>query len=402
MNRKTSMFFNKSLAPTIAPEEQNYPRGKYPFKKSKTQKKGLSTGTAEEQARKHIDRELFIGHRYKVIWIGFLEGGSTLVTLDTKGYLYLWVYEKASFTSDLHFKPTIKLKLEINSVKFLLESSNRIFPEGKDKDINAKSTNFNPAIMDKIRTFMSGLDVPEMKEKSVTIVRNDKNQTTTFYIAQGEIPKEYSIGYFNEYVFNSRSLWIKASESKYQAQPIAGTIKSAKLSKDKRYMIVHMLRDHMFSLKDREMHEFLVVRLLGKRLNTMKVVLDFEKDTVIYYDISSEVPPYGIPYLYVIKGINIFIVSLITGQVVNKYDYSEIIAQNVKKAFLFDSISNQTYTNIYLASSSFDSILLFKLKNTMNYEEIDSFSRFNKIISDIWNAEGVEALKTALSQPIPS
>lgn len=172
--QKEFKMFNKSLAPTIAIEEQNYPRGKYPFKKAKNQKKGLSTGTAEEQARKHIDRELFIGHRYKVIWIGFLEGGSTLVTLDVRGYLYIWVYEKASFTSDLHFKPTIKLKLEINSAKFLLESSTRIFPEGKEKDINPKSMNFNPATLDKIRTFMSRINVPEMKEKSVTVVKNDK------------------------------------------------------------------------------------------------------------------------------------------------------------------------------------------------------------------------------------
>lgn len=138
--------------------------------------------------------------------MGFLEGGSTLVTLDTRGYLYLWVYEKASFTSDLHFKPTIKLKLEVNSVKFLLESSTRIFPEGKEKDINPKSINFNPATMDKIRTFMSRLDVPEMKENSVTIVKNNKTQTTTFYIAKAEIPKEYSIGFFLEYVFNIKSL----------------------------------------------------------------------------------------------------------------------------------------------------------------------------------------------------
>ena len=228
------------------------------------------------------------------------------------------------------------------------------------------------------------------------------NLTTTFYIAQGEIPKEYSIGMFTEYVFNAKSLWIKASESKYQAQPVAGVIKSAKMSKDKKHMIIHILREHLFSLKDREMHEFVVVKLLSKKLNTIKILLDFEKDTVIQYDISSEVPPYGYPYLYVIKGINILIVSLITGQIVNKYDYSEIIAQNVKKAFLFDRLVTQSYTNIYLTSSKFDSILLFKLKNSMNYEEIDSFSRFNKILSDIWNSEGVESLKTALSQPIPS
>ena len=64
--QKDFNMFNRSLAPIIATDEQKYPRGKNPFK-TKSTKKGVSTATAEEAARKHINREFFVGHRYKVL-----------------------------------------------------------------------------------------------------------------------------------------------------------------------------------------------------------------------------------------------------------------------------------------------------------------------------------------------
>jgi len=94
----------------------------------------------------------------------------------------------------------------------------------------------------------------------------------------------------------------------------------------------------MFSLKGREMHEFVVLNIPRKRLNAIKASLDFEKGVELVYEVSNEIPPFNLPNLYIIEGTNIIILSIISGQVVNKFDYAEIITANVKKNFLFDLI----------------------------------------------------------------
>ena len=199
-------LFNRVLAPIAAQEMPSFPKGKYPFMRSRDKSKGLTTGTDKEQAKRHIDREFFAGHRYKIIAVGFVDGGSTMISLDQRGYMYLWAYEKSSFTSDVNFKPTIKLKIELNFTKFIPESSNRIFPQGRDKDINPAAKSIKPDMMQKIGFFMNDLNVPEIKEKSLTISRDEKYNTTQYFVPVGDVPEEYGIGNFQEYLFNSENL----------------------------------------------------------------------------------------------------------------------------------------------------------------------------------------------------
>ncbi len=123
--QKESTMFHKSFAPIVATDEQNFPRGKDPFSKSRA--------NDGDDSRKHIYREFFAGHRYKVLLMEFVEGGSTMITLDIKGYVFLWVYDKTSFTGELTFKPTIKLKLELTFTRFIEENSIRIFPDKRKK-----------------------------------------------------------------------------------------------------------------------------------------------------------------------------------------------------------------------------------------------------------------------------
>lgn len=272
--------------------------------------------------------------------MGFVDGGSTMVTIDIKGYLYIWAYDKSSFAAEVYFKPTIKLKLELNFTQYIQESSLRIFPPGKEKEINPK-TELNQLTLEKISEFMSRIDIPDIQDRSIITVRNDKDLTTQFFVPVGDVPEEYGVGVFVQYLFNSKSLCIRAAESKYQAQPIQCRIKTVKISKDKKYLIVHLIKDHIFSIKGRENHEFVVVRIMGQRLNTVKLVLDFEINAHLVYELSNEVPPFNLPYMYLIKDTSLLVASLITGQIVNKYDFQDVIRQQVKtseskKGFLFD------------------------------------------------------------------
>jgi len=198
--------------PVLPNEEPNFPRNKNPFLASKKSKGG------EIERKLYVDREFFVGHRYKVLCFGFVENSSMMMTLDMKGYIYLWSYDRASFTSELNFKPSEKLKLELNYTRFIPESSTRLFPTGKDKEINPNGK-LNQATIDKIGEYMSTLNIPEIKDKAVTTVKNNKDQTTTFYVGEDESIQKYGVVTFNEFVFNSKGLCIKAAESKYQAQP---------------------------------------------------------------------------------------------------------------------------------------------------------------------------------------
>ncbi len=240
---------------------------------------------------------------------------------------------------------------------------------------------------------MGDLNIPELKDKAMTTVKNSKDQTTTFYVSDGSAPESFGVAIFHEYVFNSQSYLIKAIESSYQAQPDTAIIKEVKLSKDKNYMIIHLLKEHTFSLKNREIHEFVVFKIQSRRLNTVKAFLDLDKNTELYFDVTNEVPPFNLPYLYVIKGINIIVLSLITGQIVRKYDYSETIANNVSKAFLFDRISIKHYQNMFLTSKKFDSILLLKVKNKMNSERFND-QNFEKLEIYLTNMESQKNLKS--------
>jgi hypothetical protein len=341
-NQQNSLnIFNGLLAPIIAPEDQQFPRGKDPFYKVKGQNRGLISGS-ERDTKKHINREFFTGHRYKILFMGFVDGGSTMVTIDIRGYLYIWVYDKSSFTAELYFKPTFKLKLELNFTTFIKESSVRIFPPGKEKEINPK-TELKQPMLDKIERFMSEIDIPGIQDNSLITVRNDKDVTTHYFVPVGDVPEEYGVGVFIEYLFNSKGLCIRAAESKYQAQPIQSRINAVKMSKDKKYLIIHMIKEHIFSIKGREMHEFVVVRIMGQRLNTMKLVLDLEYNSHVVFELSNEIPPINLPYMFLANGITFMVASIITGQIVDIFDLQGYVKQQIrtsdaKRGLLFDQI----------------------------------------------------------------
>jgi hypothetical protein len=100
----------------------------------------------------------------------------------------------------------------------------------------------------------------------------------------------------------------------------------------------------------------------------------------------------------------------VTGQIVNQFDFGEAIAQHTKKKLIFEGIMSQCYNTVYMRSAKIDSLLCFKMKNDMDKRsiesdtftnfDIDSYSKFSKIMQIVWDSDGVSQLKEALSQPI--
>ena len=367
---------NNSTIPILPNDEPEFPRGKNPFVKRRGQ---------EEEKWEYVKREFYRGHRYKVLCFGFIQNNSQLVSLDTKGYIYLWAYDRNSFTSELHFKPTEKLKLDSSYTRLIPESTNRIFPGPKDKEINPKTKKLNKKVIQAIGEFQSTINIPDIQENATENFYNEIDQTTVFLINQGdEIPK-YGVCNFLEYTFNDKGMVIKAAEVQYQAQSDQCAIIDAKLTKDKQYMVIHLLKNHPFSIKGSEMHEFVVLNLVSKRLNAMKTALYYPKNTELSYEVSNIIPPYNIPYLYVLHGFYVLVISLISGQIVGRLDYTPLVSKNIKKNITFDLISSSAFNSIYVSSIKFDSMLLVKLDNKMSVEEMDSFARYIAAMTVAWN-----------------
>ncbi|CAI2368323.1 unnamed protein product [Moneuplotes crassus] len=389
-------LFNRALGPIIAPEEQKFPKGKYPFFRPKM--------LPEPETKPHIDREFFSGHNSPILLLGFIEGSPNIISVDQRGYCFIWEYKKSSFTDLLNFKPTIKLKVELNYTLFIPEDSERIFPAKGEREINPKREPTASA-MEKIGEFMSGINVPEIIDSSKCTIRDENTNTTQFFVPQTELPEEFGLADFIEYIFNSQNFCIKAVHQKFQAQKHSCQIIGAKMSKDRKYVVFHLLKDHFLSLKARENHEFVVFRIMGQRLNIFKVTLDFDKNSRIMYEISSEIPPFNLPYLYVVRGTYMLIVSLVTGQTLNRLNFGDLIKEHIstlhtKKEIIFDKIVSHNYKNLFLTSKKFDTVMQIKMYNSMESSEIESFRSFGQVLNGCWDAPNTQKLKEVISQPL--
>jgi len=327
-----------------------------------------------------------------------------MVTVDSNGYVYIWMYNKSSFSVNINFKPSIKLKIELNYTLYLPESAERVFPFKGDKEINPR-TEISQKNMEKINLFMNTLDVSGLIASSIWTIREEKLKTTQIFVPQGEVPEEFGIATFMEYIFNQNNLWIYAIEKKFQAQPSPCRIHQVKMSQDKKYLVVHLIKKHFLSVQGRENHEFVVVRIMGQRLNTFKAKLDFEANSNLSFEVSDAIPPFNIPYLYVVKGTYMNVVSLVTGQTLNRINFDSIIneyigAVDIKKGIIFDKIISHNYKHLFFTSTRFDTVLLLKLKNSMEYSEIDSFSSFGDILSQCWDSNSKEEMNNALKKPL--
>lgn len=64
-------------------------------------------------------------HKYEIIFLTFLETGSRFVSVDKKGYIFLWEYSKFYYNSSLGgFKPNSKNRICMDLATFKESSAN--------------------------------------------------------------------------------------------------------------------------------------------------------------------------------------------------------------------------------------------------------------------------------------
>lgn len=75
-----------------------------------------------------------------------------------------------------------------------------------------------------------------------------------------------------------------------------------KNTKNKRFIVIELIKDHVFGLKDYITYEFVVFRTEEMRLNQTKTIISVEKSAIHDFEISDEVRSIDFPYLYFLCG----------------------------------------------------------------------------------------------------
>jgi len=78
-------------------------------------------------------------------------------------------------------------------------------------------------------------------------------------------------------------------------------------------LVFHLLKEHPFWKSGKEIHEFCVLKCDARWLNHIKVWIETAKSTTIDFELTSEVPPFDLPYMYILMGGSFTVYSLVTG-----------------------------------------------------------------------------------------
>mmetsp|Transcript_39875 Transcript_39875/g.38429 ORF Transcript_39875/g.38429 Transcript_39875/m.38429 type:complete len:95 (-) Transcript_39875:744-1028(-) len=85
-----------------------------------------------------------------VIFLGFVDNGPNIVSVDSNGHIFIWKQDKALLSTKKQFNPYIRFRLELSYVKFNRLQEKVLFPSGSlkidPKKGNALSNNLAQSI----------------------------------------------------------------------------------------------------------------------------------------------------------------------------------------------------------------------------------------------------------------
>ena len=98
----------------------------------------------ENRVGQSIEAELFKGHEHTIIHISFVENVSSMITVDSKGFVNLWEYSEKYLTGFNWFSPKHKYRLDMTEVVYKpapgsqekIEFTDKVKGKGRRVDIN--------------------------------------------------------------------------------------------------------------------------------------------------------------------------------------------------------------------------------------------------------------------------
>ena len=107
---------------------------------------------------------------------------------------------------------------------------------------------------------------------------------------------------------------VRRANVRFKLEELVSKIGQVKSSKNKRFLCIQLIKDHIFSEKNYLTYEWIIFRSDDLQLRRTKVTMNFEKSVKIDFDLSDEVQSIGMPYLYLLIGSTIQIISFLTSK----------------------------------------------------------------------------------------
>ena len=76
-----------------------------------------------------MNREFFSSHKLPIVFICFIENGpQNIVTVDTNGHIYTWLYTAEHVTTKQRFDPAARFRVDLKYPRNVKIAEDRIFP----------------------------------------------------------------------------------------------------------------------------------------------------------------------------------------------------------------------------------------------------------------------------------
>eukprot|EP00347_Sterkiella_histriomuscorum_P013166 403365756 len=339
---------------------------------------------------KNANVDFILGHKVPIVFLQSIENPTNplqspqvIVSIDVAGHVFIW--KKPQDREKFPSKASAKYRIALSYNKFVRAGENRLFPQGKDKEVDAAKS-INAKILTTITNYMqtNGISSQEIESKCIDKTLKNPAGVQIMIMPIQRPPENDQLREFEEFIFNNQGMLTRRSEVKFKFEQGVAKLGAIKSSKNKRFIVIQLLKDHVFAQKDFITQEFIIFRSEEYRLGKYKVSQNVERTAVTDFDIGDEVQSLGFPYLYFLNNTQITIVSILTNTIVKQFDYAVDFAKLSKKKVKFDRITVGSYQDIFLNSTQFDATLHIKLENLNSPERHTEFVRLYSKLNECW------------------
>ncbi|KRW98998.1 WD40-repeat-containing domain [Pseudocohnilembus persalinus] len=267
------------------------------------------------QPEEHIYREFFIEHKKQIVFLSFLEDPSRFVSVDEKGYIYVWEYTKFFYSGSIGgYRPSTKNKVFLGINCFESKSNPmQLFPLANQKDFERESKKYFDQIFTDKDFQRKKINEKKQDARGAVVVTKDVLDPENTKQGDEAVIWKAMVDYSKRQV-------LELYEDKTQINIKKGYIKSGASLPENKQIILQMIMPHKIE-ENQEYIYFVRFDTQTCKLKKTKAILEtpkLDRQDVIPFKVIENLQPFSMPYLFVCMKQGLFIISLSTGSIVSK------------------------------------------------------------------------------------
>ncbi|EGR34441.1 hypothetical protein IMG5_011370 [Ichthyophthirius multifiliis] len=300
---------------------------------------------SNNQKPPNIFREFFVEHKAKIVQIFFINKPETFISIDSKGYIYYWIYEKEQYNVKSNgYKPKSKFKVYKKSSynnkkqkKVVTESMYYVPKEKKGKDDADNLKKIELATKEMTKDQGGSLYYKKLIEENPTY-ENDLIQQTfipnlqniaDIVITKEQFPTE-----------SDQDVIFYKGRVNYKTQKFEkGYIYECQIVSGNKYIYIEQVYPHKI---DTDLVIIQFIRFDTTLFKLKKVKISIESPVVdgVDFTVVENFTPFGIPYLFVLLRQGLMIISCATGSKLQLFDqyFNDIIQEAKLNNVVFGNI----------------------------------------------------------------